>query len=204
MDTLRAHNIILQCDDIILRPMTENDWEHLYRWNNDPEVLFYSEGSDVAGYNLADVQSIYRGVSQHAFNFMVEYAGRVIGECWLQRMNMARIVERFPDLDCRRIDMAIGEKEYWGQGIGTRMIRLLTAFGFKVEKADAIFGIGVADYNPCSRRVFEKNGYVVILENAEAAGGKAKVTYDLMLSSERYERRKNNAGDGLCADRGEV
>ena len=35
-----------------LRPMTGNDWDVLLKWNSDPEVLYFSEGGDVASYNL--------------------------------------------------------------------------------------------------------------------------------------------------------
>ncbi len=46
-------------------------------------------------------------------------------------MNIKRILEEHTDLDCRRIDLLIGEKEFWGRGIGTCVIRLLTEFGFE-------------------------------------------------------------------------
>ena len=187
MLTLHVHRHRLSNGDLTLRPMTEDDWEPLYRWNNDPEVLYYAEGDDISGRSLEDVQAIYRGVSQSAFNFMVEYSGMVIGECWLQRVNLERLLERFPHLDCRRIDLAIGEKAFWGRAIGTEVIRLLTRFGFEEDHADAIFGCSIADYNPRSRRAFEKNGYVVVQENVEPEGMKAKLTVDLMLTRERYE-----------------
>ena len=77
-------------------------------------------------------------------------------------MNLERILSRYPkEMDLRRIDLTIGEKEFWDQGWGTRMIALLTQFGFQKCNADAIFGCDVGDYNPRSRRAFEKNGYVI-------------------------------------------
>ena len=51
-------------------------------------------------------------------------------------MNLQRILDQFPDKDCRRIDLMIGEKQLWGRGIGTEVIRMLTEFGF--EKAAAL------------------------------------------------------------------
>ena len=98
--------------------MTEDDWDILLKWNSDPEVLYYSEGDNITSRNLEEVQGIYRWVSQTAFCFMIEVGGMPIGECWLQRMNLERILEKYPNADCRRIDLMIGEKAFWGQGLG--------------------------------------------------------------------------------------
>src|SRR5262249_35709719 len=148
-------------DRVTLRPMTEQDWDILLAWNNDPVVLYFAEGDHVASRSLHEVRDIYRSSSQNAYTFMIEVEGRVIGECWLQKMNLPRILERWPGRDCRRIDLMIGQKEYWGQGYGTEVIRLLTEFGFEHERADLIFGCDIADYNPGSQKAFEKAGYAM-------------------------------------------
>jgi RimJ/RimL family protein N-acetyltransferase len=95
-------------------------------------------------------------------------------------MNLERILNRNPGLDCRRIDIMIGEKSLWGQGIGTEAIGLLTRFGFDDEHVDAIFGCDIADTNPHSRRAFEKNGYVVDEVHRTPSGNKATRTYNLV------------------------
>jgi len=85
---LREHKIILQGERVTLRPMTEDDWDILLRWNSDPDVLYFAEGDDVRSYSLEQIQQIYRGVSQNAFCFIIEVAGNPIGECWLQQMKI--------------------------------------------------------------------------------------------------------------------
>lgn len=184
MERLREHNITLRGERLVLRPMTENDWDILWKWDSDPEVVYYSDGDWVDGYDLETSQMIYRGVSQAAFTFIAELAGRPIGYCWLQKMNLERVLKHFPGKDLRRIDLAIGEKELWGHGLGTEMIGILTRFGFEQEHADAIFGCSVADYNPRSRRAFEKNGYALFQETPQPEGHKAKIEYDLMITRE--------------------
>ncbi|TEU14647.1 MAG: N-acetyltransferase, partial [Anaerolineales bacterium] len=124
MTSLREHDIELFDGPLHLRPMTEADWNVLLKWNNDPEVLYYSEGGNITSRSLPDMQKMYRGVSQQAYVFMIELYDRPIGECWLQRMNLERVNCRFPGLDVRRIDLTIGEKDWWGRGWGTRIIRL--------------------------------------------------------------------------------
>jgi RimJ/RimL family protein N-acetyltransferase len=128
---------------------------------------------------------------------MMELDGQPIGECWLQRMNLPRLLERYAGLDCRRIDLLIGEKHLWGKGLGTEAIRLLCEFGFTRERADAIFGCGVADYNARSRRAFEKVGFVVCAESDQPPGAKARITYDLILTRERYRElgESDSAGE---------
>ena len=95
--TLKEHNVVLRGTRIVLRPMTESDWDVLLRWNSNPEVLWFSDGDDVQSYTLEEVQGIYRGVSRKAFCFIAEVDGTPIGECWLQQMNLERILKRYPD-----------------------------------------------------------------------------------------------------------
>ena len=177
---LNEHNITLHGEQVVLRPMTENDWDILARWNSDPEVLYFSEGADVKAYDLEDVQGIYRWVSQNAFCFIVEFNDQPIGKCWLQRMNIERLLEKYPGKDCRRIDLLIGEKRLWGQGLGTDTIRTLTRFGLEEEGADMIFGL-VGDYNLRSVGAFKRVGYEVDAKVEEPPGEKATFSYDLVI-----------------------
>ena len=186
-ERLRRHWVTLDGQGVRLRPMTEDDWGTLYRWNNDPEVLYYAEGDDVSGYSMEEMQSIYVTVSRAAYCFVIEVDGRPVGECWLQRMNLERVLALYPGLDCRRIDLMIGEKDLWGRGIGTEAIRLLTVFAFEAQGADVVYEPEIADYNVRSRRAFERNGYRVVGEVAQPPGSKAAVGYDLALTREGYE-----------------
>ena len=190
-DRLRAHSIILRGQRVTLRPLTEDDWPVLLRWNQDPDVLFFADGADVQSYSLPEVQGIYRGVCAHAFCYIMERVGswrggEPVGECWLQEMNLPRLLQRFPDDDLRRIDLSIGEKTLWGQGLGTETIGLLTAFAFLDQQADRVFGCDIADYNPRSLRAFEKNGYELFQVLPQPPEEKAGVLYDVMLTRERY------------------
>ena len=188
MDKIQLHNIILKGKtagggSVVLRPMTENDWDILFKWNQDPEVLYYSDTGFETSYTMEFTQSIYRGTSKSAFIFVIEYNGKPIGECWLQRMNLAWILEKFPDKDCRRIDLMIGEKDHWGKGIGTVVVKLLSDFGFKREKADMIFGCHIANYNARSLKVFEKEGFRILRKKKLPPGGKAKFEYYMIKES---------------------
>ena len=180
---LRAHTVTLRSGSVTLRPLTEDDWDLAVRWWNDPEIAYYADAEPIK-YAVRQVQEIVRGISRCACCFVIEFEGRPVGECWLQEMNMKRILERNRGLDCRRIDLAI-EKASWAQGIGTATIRLLVGFGFESECADAIFAVDVADYNRGSRRAFEKAGFELCDTVPQPAGAPARVRHDLVIRAER-------------------
>ena len=175
---LTTHDVFLHGDHVMLRSMTEDDWSLLLDWNNDPEVMEYAEHDDFEPRTLAEVQSIYRWISTHAYCFIIEVKGQAIGECWLQRMNLRRIVQQFPDMDLWRIDLMIGFKELWGLEYGTEAIALLADFGFGRVGADAIFGIVSAE-NARSKRAFQKCGFKSHCEMREQEDG--KMDLDLIL-----------------------
>jgi RimJ/RimL family protein N-acetyltransferase len=182
MGKIKNHDYILQGEYVTLRPMTENDWDLLLAWNSDPEVLYFAEGDNITSYTLPEVKDIYCSVCQNAFCFIIEVNNHSIGECWLQRMNLERILKKYPALDCRRIDLMIGEKDVWRHGYGTETLRLLTEFAFAQEKADMVFGCDIADYNPASLRAFQKNGYQIVAQIAQPPGHKAQYCTDVMIA----------------------
>ena len=180
-DGIVPHDITLKGEKVVLRPLTEDDWPFLAKWGRDPEVLWFTEGDDVAEYSLEDIQGIFRSVSRTAFCFVIEHGGRPIGEGWLQRMNIKAISDRHPGMDLRRIDLSIGEKELWGKGLGGEAIALLTRFGFEGEKADAIFGL-VGGQNRRSVRAFMGQGYAVSRVTEEPyPATKSRFHYELVL-----------------------
>jgi aminoglycoside 6'-N-acetyltransferase len=187
---LREHSLTLEgkaaAGHVTLRPMTEKDWGLLERWNSDPEVLYYSEGDQIDTWTPEQVRYIYRSVSQNAFCFIIELGGEPVGECWLQRMNLDRVIRLYVGQDVRRIDLMIGEKRYWARGIGTEVVRMLTRFGFEDQAADVVYIPEIADYNIRSLRVFEKAGYRIVATREEKPGRKARNTYDLLMTRDDF------------------
>ncbi len=173
--------------------MTENDWDVLLAWNNDPEVLWFSEGDDIGSRTLDEVQLMYRAVSASSSCFIIEHQDRPIGECWLQRMNVGRVIDTHPGNDVRRIDISIGEKELWGRGLGTESVELLMQLAFQSEACDLIYEPEIADFNVRSRRMFERLGFEEVAEIPQAAGSKAAAGYDLALTSVAYFQAKGTA-----------
>ena len=194
MSVIATHDVTLSCGRIVLRPLTDEHLPLLYKWCADPEVLYWTEGGEegeVLSYSPEVVREIYGGVSKSAHCFLVEADGAPIGDCWLQRMNFPHIRDMYaPGTDVRRIDMSIGEKEYWSKGIGTEMVRLLVEFAFEKEQVSVLHCL-CEDYNIRSRRVWEKNGFSLIQMDALAQPQKGKYQYHYRLTKQEYENRKH-------------
>jgi len=184
---LHAHRVTLRSGPVVLRPLTEDDWDLVVRWWNDPDIAYYADSNE-SQYSLSQVREIVRGISSKAYCFVIEFEGQPVGECWLQEMNLQRILDRNPGLDCRRVPLEI-EKTYWGRGIGTTVIRLLVEFGFETDGADAIFAMEIADDNPRSRRAFEKAGFELYDTVEQPAGARASVSHDLVIWGDRHAKR---------------
>lgn len=181
---LSTHQVTLRSGPVTLRPLTEDDWDLVVGWWNDPDIASDADANE-GPYSLGQVQKIMRGISRHAYCFVIEFEGRPVGECWLQAMNLERILRRHPGVDCRRIDIEI-ERTYWGRGIGTAAIRMLVEFGFEREGADAIFAMDVANDNPRSRRAFEKAGFELCAAVPQPSGARASTRHDLVIWAKRH------------------
>jgi RimJ/RimL family protein N-acetyltransferase len=193
VDRLREHTITLTGERVVLRPMTERDWPLVLAINNDAEIAYFTEGGEWQPYSLERLQQIYRAISERALMFVMEHEGRAIGECWLQRMNVQRILDEFRGQDVRRIDIAIGVKELWGKGLGSEAIWLLVQLAFEREGADLLVCFA-GGHNPRSRRAFERAGFSVLRTVPDADDRKSGFSYDLILTRERYDRARQAQG----------
>lgn len=189
MMVIQSHDVVLekQISQGLLRliPLRDDHLPYLYQWNQDPEVLYWAEADDVPmGYPPETVRAIYGGVSKNAICFLVLLNEFPIGECWLQKMNLPEVRNMYPaSWDVRRIDLCIGEKAYWGQGIGTAMIGMLVEFAFCREQVDVLHCF-TEDYNIRSGRAFEKNGFVLIRQDPVEGSPKCKAEYHWQLKKE--------------------
>ena len=184
--TLRTHEVTLRGPRLLLRPLTEHDWAPLLAWNNDPEVLAWFEGDEIESRTLDEVQRIYRAISVNAHCFLMELDDRPVGECWLQQMNLQRLVARHPGEDVRRIDIAIGLPALWGQGLGREAVGLLLDFGFHRERVDVIYACVDAG-NVRSRRMFASLGFAAEVESNPAAESIGDAEIDMMLTRPNFE-----------------
>lgn len=192
MSIIKTHKITLyggrKNNNIVLKPLTDKHFPLLYRWNADPDVVYWTDTGVEDGHTNSEdtVHKMYGGVSQNAFCFLVEIDEVSVGECWLQRMNLENVLAMYDSsIDVRRIDMMIGEKEYWNKGIGSQFIPMLIDFAFQEEKVDVLHCM-CGDYNIRSCRIWEKNGFTLILKEELPESNKGKYEYHYRLTKDEY------------------
>ena len=74
---------------------------------------------------------------------------------------------------------------YWGKGISTKAVELITAYGFDQLNLERIY-TGVFDFNKASMRVLEKNGYT-----QEGLFRKAVIKNGNRIDEYRYSKLKD-------------
>jgi hypothetical protein len=110
MSVIKTHDITLYGGtgeyDIVLRPLCDGHLPLLYKWNADPEVLYWTEGGEdiERSYDAETVHAIYGGVSQNDLCFLIEADEEPVGECWLQKMNLPNVKSMYADsIDVRHM-----------------------------------------------------------------------------------------------------
>ncbi|MBO5248999.1 MAG: GNAT family N-acetyltransferase [Clostridia bacterium] len=160
MPLIRTHTKTFTDGIVTLRPMTDEDLPLLAKWNADPDVLHFSEG-DVDPYTEQEISSLFASLSKNADCFMLTVDGTPIGECRIQPVKSPFPEPLASTTDCRRIDITIGESEFWGKSYGSRAIGLLCRFVFENTSCSHLFAYGIFDYNERAKKAFERNGFKI-------------------------------------------
>ena len=151
-------NMSIEQWPVKLRPMAEADLEKIVAWNRDTEVMYWYDGSQSR--QVEEIQNHYLTAMREANCWIIESQDVAIGECRLCRgcPPVPEMVEQFAGLNVAFIELMIGEKGYWGQGIGTKVICLLTEYAIN-NGIDVVTAFDINDYNSRSIRAFESVGY---------------------------------------------
>jgi aminoglycoside 6'-N-acetyltransferase len=149
--------------DVSFRPLRITDLPLLQRWLSMPHVdEWWHEPFDLAGVHAKYLPRI--DGSEPTYVFVIEHGGRPIG--WIQWYRWANYPEHAAllgaDAEAAGIDLAIGETELIGLGLGSRAIRTFTD---SVVFADPVMRSCVSDpetRNGRSLRAFEKAGFTAV------------------------------------------
>lgn len=133
---------------------TEDATEEYLSWLNDYEVTKYTESRffpktnvEIEGY----IESC-NNCNNVAFAIIDKDEEAHIGNIKLGNINW---IHRYAD-----IGLIVGNREFWGKGIATEAIGLVSDYGFKQLNLRKIFA-GAYSVNFASIRAFEKNGFFV-------------------------------------------
>lgn len=146
--------IILESDIFYLRKISIDDCNENYlKWMNDPEINKYLESRFMTHTidSLKDfVTSMNSSENNVLFAIIDKESDTHIGNIKLGNIHP---VHKYAD-----IGLIIGDKNYWGRGIATNAIKLVSEFAFEELNLRKVFA-GVYENNIGSIRAFEKCGF---------------------------------------------
>lgn len=144
-----------ESDNIFLRPFCRADIPVWTQWFNDPAVTHYLNKGTAP--NTEEMQTeFFEKISRSKTD--VQYAivhrsdQHLVGTVgiheisWIHRRG--------------KVSVVVGNRSYWGKGVASEAIRVMTLHGFTKLGLNKLFA-GVWEGNLGCQKAFEKNGYVV-------------------------------------------
>jgi [ribosomal protein S5]-alanine N-acetyltransferase len=141
---------------VVLRPLERTDLNDRYlSWLNDPEVTRYTE-TGIFPSTAEDLENYYRGITSSKSDVMLavvdKKSGQHIGNVKLGPIHWVHRRATFGIL--------IGEKEFWGKGVGLEATRLMVEYGFNRLNLHRI-ELGVFADHEAAVRCYKKAGFKV-------------------------------------------
>lgn len=141
-------------DSIFLRPISVSDVNETYvAWLNDPDINQYLETrfeEQTKERIHAYVEAVTASKDYYFFAICSNENGRHIGNIKLGPID---IHHGFAE-----VSLLIGEKEFWGKGIATRSIQMVSYFAFSHLGLNKLRA-GCYENNTGSMKAFKKAGY---------------------------------------------
>ncbi len=170
---------------ITLRTLSKLDISPFYNWINDEEVIKYSlslfrkintkkEIEDWFFELIKNKKNITLGIFLDATNELIGYAGI----CDISETNKSGEYYIF-----------IGEKKFWGKGIGTEVTQKIVEIGFNKYDLNRIM-LTVSEPNVGGLKAYEKSGFKIEGRLREAAFRDNKFHDKLVMSVLRSEWKK--------------
>jgi len=159
--------------------LAKNATEEYCNWLNDPEVNQYLET------RKATISELGKYIKEKNENPNCLFLGIFFKE---NRKHIGNIKLEPIDFKNQKatISILIGEKDYWGRGIGTEAITLFVDYGFKNLNLKEI-NLGVISENKAAIKVYEKAGFKIIhIEKNAVRHGKK--LFDKIIMSIKNEK----------------
>ena len=146
---------MLTGDLVRLRPAEPEDAEAFYRWHNDEEVMRWLQS--YFHESLAGLRKRFAERQENSFEKVT-----LCIETLEERKLIGVVAMREADPINRRakVDIYIGEREYWGGGYGTDALRRVCRYGFDTMHLHSI-ELTVVEKNARAIRSYEKIGFQV-------------------------------------------
>jgi RimJ/RimL family protein N-acetyltransferase len=157
--------------DIYIRPLRETDAEISYRWRNDPEIWKYTLSRPDKEITLEIekdwIQKVLSRSDEKRFAVCLRDTDEYIGNVQLTDINSYEA----------EFHIFIGEKKYWGKGLGTKVTSLAVDYAFNVLELQSVY-LFVKKENVAAIRAYEKAGFNKIIEDESGNIRLAKYSFD--------------------------
>ena len=152
--SLSHHKARVEGDRLFLRTLLPEDVSESYAaWLNDPVVNAYLETRSVTDSELREyVQKKNESDSAMLFGIFWKGSWEHIGNVKLEPVDFEK--------GTAIMGILIGNKRYWGKGIGTEVTNLITNFTFDHLGVHEVH-LGVIAEHASAIRVYEKCGYTI-------------------------------------------
>lgn len=150
---VKVMDLVLEGEDILLRPLQESDVEAFCAWYSDGQVTRFlgmkplplEKAKALFNRLLTNPNGVYFGIVKRDEE-------RTIGYVFLAHiLKSHRVALEF--------GIVIGDKDLWGHGHGSEATKLILEYGFKHLKLHRIQLI-VLDFNKRAQQVYRKLGFV--------------------------------------------
>ena len=137
---------------LLLRTLQPGDASEDYAaWLNDPEVNAYLETRSITLPELRDyITEKFESETAIFFGIFWKETGKHIGNVKLEPIDSKK--------GTATMGLLIGDKDYWGKGVGTDAVNLVTDFAFEDLGLREVH-LGVIAVHASAIRVYEKCGY---------------------------------------------
>lgn len=153
IDNFLQPNIVNIDEKLRLRKAYEKEWKYALPWYQDLEVLYYSEGVTEKTYDIEIINRMYNYLSN-------------IGELYFIEVLQEKLWTPIGDvtLSDKMMPIVIGNKKYWGKGIGKEVLKKLIERA-KIIGFSSIKLKGIYKYNKRSKNLFTSVGFYKVLED---------------------------------------
>ncbi len=140
---------VLEDGKVRLRPVNlKEDMGFLLEWYTNPDVLFYSEGPKTLPYGPDVIERMNKSLSEIGEAYVIEVKEN---ESWKPIGDASITKDKTP--------ITIGAEEYWGRGIGTKVLNLLIKRAREIGLKELKVG-GIYEYNARSIKLYSKAGFI--------------------------------------------
>jgi len=181
---------------VALGLLIEEDLERLWKWVNDKEVTqFLAMFPRVISKEEEQkwLQRVLQGDSNIIFAILLLPNLEHIGNLGLHKIDL---IDRNAELG-----IFIGEKKYWGQGLGEEAIILALDYAFNVLNLKKVY-LKVYEFNKRAIRCYEKVGFKLVgrLRQHLFRGGRWWDVLIMDILDEEFRRKHRSIIAQMCKD----